>query len=254
MAEQLHETVLADIGRRIVGGEYPEGAVLLAEHLGHQFSVSRSVIREVVRALESLGLVKSVKRLGIRVLPRPQWNVFDPLIIRWRLALPGERGAQLWSLTELRSAIEPPAAALSALNMPTQDASTLLILAGQMREIGRSGDLETFLEFDIRFHTAILEGSANEMFAKLGVAVGEVLSGRTREGLMPDHPQEEALQQHIEIARAINVRDPAAARMAAQKVIDRTSYEVAKNPASRPRWATGHRRVHRDTEPESRDR
>ena len=43
------------------------------EHLEDELKVSRSVVREAVRVLQSLGLVETTKRVGIRVLPANRW-------------------------------------------------------------------------------------------------------------------------------------------------------------------------------------
>lgn len=112
MSTSLHHRAVEHLGTRIVGGALPTGHVMLAEHLEDELNVSRSVVREAVRVLQSLGLVETIKRVGIRVLPAHRWNPFDPLVIRWRLAGEG-RGAQLRSLAELRSAVEPVAAELA---------------------------------------------------------------------------------------------------------------------------------------------
>src|SRR5699024_1773672 len=74
--------------------------------LEQDFGVSRTVAREAVRVLESMRLVVSRPRTGIRVRPRQDWSVFDPQLIRWRLAGTG-RMEQLRTLNELRGAVEP---------------------------------------------------------------------------------------------------------------------------------------------------
>ena len=113
MSSSLHTRVLDDVGNSIVDGTYPAGSIIRSDEIGQRLGVSRSVAREAVRVLQSIGLVESVKRLGIRVLPHSSWNAYDPTLIRWRLAGAG-RAAQLRSLTELRAAVEPMAAELAA--------------------------------------------------------------------------------------------------------------------------------------------
>ena len=54
---QLHGGTLDDVGGRIVGGELRRGAVLTLDRLSHEYAVSVSVAREVVRVLESMGMV-----------------------------------------------------------------------------------------------------------------------------------------------------------------------------------------------------
>jgi DNA-binding FadR family transcriptional regulator len=105
----LTDSVLDMIGRQITGGELPVGHVLTLDQIQHRFEVSRTVARETMRLLESLGLVTSRRRVGITVQPQSSWNVFDPRVIWWRLSGP-HRDAQLRTLTELRIAVEPLAA------------------------------------------------------------------------------------------------------------------------------------------------
>lgn len=78
--------LLAELGPAIASGEIPEGAVLRSEELEERFGVSRTVVREAVRILEGMRLVASRRRVGITVQPKSDWDVFDPLVIRWRLA------------------------------------------------------------------------------------------------------------------------------------------------------------------------
>lgn len=205
MSTSLHFRAVEHLGTRIVGGKLPTGHVMLAEHLEEELKVSRSVVREAVRVLQSLGLVETIKRVGIRVLPAHRWNPFDPLVIRWRLAGDG-RGAQLRSLAELRSAVEPIAAELAAENAPESLRANFGNLLA-MREAGRAGDMPTFLGLDIRFHALVLSGSGNEMFANLIGQVSETLTGRTVHGLMPEHPKEAALQWHLDVAQGISDGD-----------------------------------------------
>jgi DNA-binding FadR family transcriptional regulator len=217
-----------------VGGELPPGHVMLAEHLEDELKVSRSVVREAVRVLQSLGLVETIKRVGIRVLPSNRWNPFDPLVIRWRLAGEG-RGAQLRSLAELRSAVEPVAAELAAVNAPQELRQELLDVALAMREAGQAGDVPRFLELDIQFHSLLLSGSGNEMFANLVGQVAETLTGRTVHGLMPDRPRDLTLQWHLDVAEAIFGGHASEAREASSRIMRRTISEMEPVWVEQPR-------------------
>ena len=100
-AHGLHEHVLARLGPAIVAGDVAEGAVLRIEEIEREHGVSRTVARDAVKVLESLQVVTSRRRVGVTVRPRSEWNLFDPRLIRWRLAGP-DREQQLRSLSELR--------------------------------------------------------------------------------------------------------------------------------------------------------
>ncbi|WP_338077134.1 FadR/GntR family transcriptional regulator [Cellulomonas hominis] len=211
--EVLHSTVLEVIGSEITAGALPEGSVLTLEQIQQRFAVSRTVARETMRMLEHLGLVTSRRRVGLVVRPAADWMVFDPRVIRWRLAGPG-RLAQLRSLTELRAAVEPVAAAAAARHADPGEVDRLLVLVARMRELGEAGRLDEFAVCDIEFHALLLRAGRNEMFAALTDVVAEVLAGRTRHGLMPDRPRPEALDAHDAVADAIRARDPEAAERA----------------------------------------
>ncbi|WP_426996073.1 FadR/GntR family transcriptional regulator [Pseudarthrobacter sp. N5] len=234
MSTSLHHRAIEHLGTRIVAGFLPTGHVMLAEQLEDELKVSRSVVREAVRVLQSLGLVETIKRVGIRVLPASRWNPFDPLVIRWRLAGDG-RGAQLRSLAELRSAVEPVAAELAAAHAPAELRRELLEVSVAMRDAGRSGDVPRFLELDIHFHSLLLTGSGNEMFANLVGQVAETLTGRTVHGLMPDHPGETALQWHMDVAEAISAGDAGAAREASNRIMRHTISEMEGGWEDQPR-------------------
>jgi len=75
-------------------------------------------------------------------------------------------------LAELRTAVEPAAAELAAANAPAELRSELVDIAHAMRDAGVAGDVPRFLDLDIRFHSLLLTGSGNEMFANTGPRPG----------------------------------------------------------------------------------
>ncbi len=221
----LHARVLSEIGLAICGGRLAPGDLLFIDELAERHAVSRSVVREVLRVLASMAMVESRRKLGTRILPQSQWNVFDPQVIRWRLASDG-RLAQLRSITQLRGAVEPEAARLAAGLATADAASDLVGLAAKMWAAGQSADTDEFLALDIEFHRLVLAGSGNEMFLKLHEPVAAVLAGRHEYGLMPHHPDVQALELHAEVAQAIQRRDGERARSAMRSIMDQAMDEM----------------------------
>ncbi|CAM5656223.1 FadR/GntR family transcriptional regulator [Streptomyces canus] len=202
----LHGRVLETLGPAITAGDYPPGSVLRTDELAQRFDVSRSVMREAVRVLESMHLVESRRRVGVTVRPKAEWNVYDPQVIRWRLA-GSDRPHQLRSLTVLRSAIEPVAAGLAAKHATPEQCAELTECALGMVANSKGHRLEGYLFHDIAFHRVILNASGNEMFARLGDVVAEVLTGRTRHEVMFEDPAPAAVTLHVRLAEAIREGD-----------------------------------------------
>jgi DNA-binding FadR family transcriptional regulator len=223
----LHGSLLTALGLAIACGDYPAGWVLTLDRVSAEHGVSRSVVREAVRVLESMGLVESRRRVGITVQPATKWNVFDPRLIRWRLE-GSDRTAQLVSLSELRRGFEPAAAALAAQRADPDQCRIMAAAVSDMVMHGRSGDLEAYLLADKIFHRAMLEASGNEMFRALYGVVAEVLSGRTHHGMMPATPNPAAIELHDEVARAIRMRDDVAAERAMRAIIDEAATAVTE--------------------------
>jgi DNA-binding FadR family transcriptional regulator len=151
-------------------------------------------------------LVESRRRVGVTVLPPEEWDVFDPQVIRWRMA-GSDRARQLRSLTTLRCAIEPVAASLAARHASAEQCADITRHAMDMVATSRGQRLEAYLVHDIAFHRAVLRASDNEMFARLGDVVTEVLSARTHHEVMFDDPDPAAGTLHVWLADAIRERD-----------------------------------------------
>ena len=225
---EQHGGVLDRLGGSIASGARPPGSVLTLAGLEEEFGVSRTLVREVVRVLESMGMLESRRRVGVTVRPPEAWNPFDPRLIRWRLGGPG-RDAQLLSLTELRAAIEPVAARLAAARADEPTRQRLVELAARLRELGEAhrGTDPEYLATDIAYHALLLEASGNPMLAALGDVVAEVLSGRTALGLMPRDPVPGALDDHEATAAAVATGNAAAAEERARAVVAEVLDEVA---------------------------
>ena len=217
-ASGLHADLLGKLGSLIASGDLAAGQVLRTEELEARYGVSRTVAREAVRVLESMGLVTTRRRVGVTVAARAHWNVFDPTVIRWRLAGSG-RAEQLRSLSELRAGFEPAAARLAAGRATPEQCGVLTRAVVDMAVHGRSGDLAAYLDADIRFHRTLLEATGNEMFGALADVVAEVLTGRTTHGLMPLNPNPAAVRLHADVAQAVQSGDAQAAHEAMTSII-----------------------------------
>lgn len=227
MADGVHSKMLDELGTAIAGGELPPGSVLRLEELQVRYGASRTVAREVVRALETMRLTSSKRRVGVTVREHAEWNHYDPRVIRWQLDGP-QRQTALRTLTELRSAIEPSAARFAALRATPEQRGQLRALGSRLASTAKARDLTTFLRHDIDFHDLLLSASGNPMFSQLSAVVAEVLTGRTGHGLMPPEPQPEAVALHQEVALAVDRGEPDRAERAMRDIVIQARDEMVE--------------------------
>jgi DNA-binding FadR family transcriptional regulator len=231
-AQPLHDSILDAWGMGIIAGAYPPGARIALDDAVTGFKASRTVSREAVRVLESMGLVTVRRRVGATVNPPERWNSFDPRIIAWRLRGP-DRIAQLHALAELRLAVEPVAARLAASRAAPEHRARLTEGAIGLAAHSHEADGAAYLAADVLFHRALLDASGNVMFAALGGVVEAVLAGRTRHGLMPVAANPVALRLHTEVATAVQSRDADGAERAMREIVTEADRAV-DSPRGRP--------------------
>ncbi len=161
----LTQQVTHAIGLGILQGKYRRDQPFPSEaELSESFNVSRSATREAVKMLTAKGLLSSRPRQGIRILPENHWNMFDIDVLSWILS--GTHTLELLrDFIQMRTAIEPEAAALAAANPDSPEVADIAKALDRMHaaEAGQDDPLES----DIAFHTAILAASHNRFLVQL---------------------------------------------------------------------------------------
>lgn len=199
-AQVLHSGILDQLGQEIVAGQLPAGSALTLAAIEDRFGISRTVAREVMRSLEACGLTESRRRVGIVVLSQDRWQALDPLVVQWQLQGP-RRDQQLRFLTELRTGIEPVAAAAAAQHASELQRARLLELAATLA--GETHSTANFHTADIEFHTLLLKASGNSMFAALTKILQVSLTSRVSHGQFPPTPRKQAIDAHVAVAQAV---------------------------------------------------
>jgi DNA-binding FadR family transcriptional regulator len=172
-ASARHDGVLTAVGTDIASGILAPGQVITLDDISVQHRVSRSLAREVIRVLESMGMVASRRRIGLTIQPPQAWNVLDPRLIRWCLSSP-DRNAQLTALAELRRGFEPAAAALAAGRAGTEDCRELAVAVSDLQMAVHSADHAAYRQADKDFHRIVVSSSGNPMFRALGELMTDV--------------------------------------------------------------------------------
>jgi DNA-binding FadR family transcriptional regulator len=209
----------------IVSGELVEGHADTIEGFVERTGASRSVVRESTRVLSSLGMLSAGRRVGVRVLGRPTWDVLDPLVIHWRLAGP-DHDAQVVELRELRRAVEPEAVMAAAKSValglvPPTLIEQLTAAAAVLTTDAAAQDQDVFLRADSEFHQLVLRLSGNALFVRLQTVIDEALQEWTLHGRGP-LPEARDVALHTSVADAIARGDGEAGAAAMREIVERT--------------------------------
>jgi len=175
--------------------------------LAEKFVVSRTSVREALRALESLGLVEIRPGEGTFVRQVSIDTLIEPLA----LLMVSQREA-IGELFEARRLIEPALAALAARRATPEELQEMhRILEEQAKEVaaGRTG-----LEQDAEFHAAIGAAAHNRAITRIAHAVMDLLRQSREESLNTPGRPTRSHEDHRRLLAAIRARDEAAARQA----------------------------------------
>ncbi len=215
-----HDQIAAILGTEILKGLHAPGANLPPEpDLIERFQVSRTVMREVMKTLAAKGFVASKTRIGTRVLDPVNWNFFDADVLAWRLRM-GLDDDFRHSLTEIRRAVEPAAAALAARR---RTAAHVASLREHLAQMGRGGQTpRSFAEADLDFHLTIATASGNPMMRSIAGVIEVALVASFAQSSALDHPldHENTVSTHLAIVDAIEARNEPAAAAAMLEAID----------------------------------
>ena len=192
-------------GRLAVGSKLPTEAALVT-----QFEVSRTVVREAVSRLKSLGLVDSRQGSGVYVKAAG----FSPLNFDAKYAVSKQAVIQM---VEVRRALEAEVAAMAARRCTPADALQIEGLMAALDAAVQSGG--DGVAEDVRFHSAIAEVANNPFLMGTLEYLGQFLHGATRVTRANEARREDftraVREEHALIYRAIACGDTAQARQAA---------------------------------------
>jgi DNA-binding FadR family transcriptional regulator len=221
----LHDRIVAEIGQRIICGEFSVGEPLPSESVLYtSLGISRTALREALRVLSAKGLVEARPKRGTLVRPTEDWNFLDAEILTWRLNSQGESERAVDELYELRHLIEPVAASLAATHATSRDVKTMREAYHDMAAAGDDG--VRVRDPDVRFHRAIIRASGNALFSSLANVLNAALT--VNFDLVRNAPAGHihSLPDHKKVLDAIVAHDAPAARLAMQRLIDESQRQA----------------------------
>lgn len=233
MIKNAHGRTVDLLGEAIVSGRYGEGAIIPPEPmLGEELGVSRTVVREAIKALAAKGLIVTGPKVGSRVLPQEAWNWFDPDVIAWKARI-GLTPAFLRDLQDLRRVVEPAAVRLAAERASAADIAEIeAAFAGMKAAVEQGGD---YVTHDLRFHHGLLRAARNRMLAQMGRALNALLRTSFEISTSIKDGPARSLPLHRALLDALAAHDPDQAEAASVKLIDLAREDIEAVLGSRRR-------------------
>uniref|UniRef100_A0A6S6UA14 Propionate catabolism operon transcriptional regulator of GntR family [predicted] n=1 Tax=uncultured Thiotrichaceae bacterium TaxID=298394 RepID=A0A6S6UA14_9GAMM len=189
--QAIEEKTLSDkasmrLTQAIVTGELKQGQKLSEADLATRYGISRGPLREAIRQLEGIRLVKRVPHAGARVIKLDMSAMAD--------------------LYRVREALEGMACRMAAEEMSQAEVSNLFTLLDAHEKEIEQADGESYFqsEGDFDFHFHIAQGSRNQMLIDL--LVGELYQLLRMCRYQTSHLRNRthmALKQHRQMVEAI---------------------------------------------------
>jgi len=211
----LVDVVVERIRQVIDEGGMSSGDRLPSEsELVESLRVSRTVLREAIGRLETMGLLTVRRGRGMFVGDRSSLSNCAKLVRSAVSIAPRE----LIKITEFRAVLECYATRQAA-KMATAD--DLAELEGLLAQMDRPGlEYMDAIEFDFEFHRKLVEITGNELMVNVMQVVRDFVIAAMVHTTPKPREREETSRFHLDILEGIRVGDPDAAEEAMQRHMD----------------------------------
>ena len=206
----LTDEAIEKIRAMITSGELRPGDRLPSEpELGAQLGLSRSSLREAVKALSLINVLDVRRGDGTYVTSLDPGLLLDAM----SFAVDFQHDRSVLHFLEVRRILEPAAMALSATAMSDDEIASLGAL---LDELPPESSVEEFVDNDLEFHRRIARGSGNPVLAALIDSVSSrTQRARIWRGITQASATHQTLDEHRAIVAALAGRRPEVAHACA---------------------------------------
>jgi GntR family transcriptional regulator, transcriptional repressor for pyruvate dehydrogenase complex len=217
---RAYEDVVVQIRAFIEDGRLKQGDQLPTErHLSETFKVSRATIREAIRTLESLKLVRSRQGEGTYVLASHEETLVQPLA-----AVLFSAKDAISDIFYVRKVIEPYIAELAAENAAPEEIGEMEALMSRQEESCNQGC--GLQRFDADFHSLLSRMSKNSVMERLLAALVDLMEQTCNEYLQDAERVKKSFTGHHEVYIAVRDGDCTAARHAMRRHLEEVEMVV----------------------------
>lgn len=202
MATSGTHAALVGLTEMIAGGRFPSGSRLPAEpELSDQLGVSRTTLREAVRALAYAGVLDVRQGDGTYVTASDPSRVFSGLGMLSATASDEE----LRAVIEARRIVEPQLAGLAAQR---RDDGDLEAMESHIRDMEAATSIEGLVDADLAFHRAVASAARSSVLEHfLNNLASHTLVARVWHGTEETQRNTAAIESHRLILGAIDNQD-----------------------------------------------
>ena len=206
------EEIIDTFKEALIEGELRPGQRLPSEaELVEQLGVGRGTIREAMKMLRALGVVRIQQGDGTYIADTASSNLLNPLI--FALLLEIGSGTEM---VELRALIEIGSYQLAARKATPADWKR--IEAAEQTYAAYAGnperDINQLTRLDLDFHLSLIEATHNQLISRIGHTVEEMFFASIRSTLANIDDLDQIIKGHQEIVAAVRDGD--------RELIDRT--------------------------------
>ncbi|MGC1169474.1 MAG: FadR/GntR family transcriptional regulator [Candidatus Acidiferrales bacterium] len=208
-SSRLYEQIVQQIEDSILKGTLKSGDQLPSEReLALKFGVSRTAVREAVKALHEKGLVEAYSGRGTFITNGTSEAVRQSINLMLRI----DQSDGSESLAEVRQILEPEIAALAATRIQAPQIALMREAISVMNSALK--DPDAYIEADLDFHLALAEAAENPLILSLLDSIVGLLREQRIKIFFEEGGPERGQYHHARILAAIEKRDAAASRAA----------------------------------------
>lgn len=203
----VSDQIVAYIEESIIKGELKSGDKLPSERVfAETLGVSRIPLREALRSLSQLGLVETKHGQGTFI--RDANNSF---LTRKLATYMYSSETSVFEILQFRQILESECARIAAVTATGEEVEEIKYYMDRAEEAEtsiRKGNYEEFSLMDIKFHTAIVKASHNQLFLSLFNAIHKMLKVQQIWSLSESDEIFDYIAYHRAICAAIENKNP----------------------------------------------
>lgn len=204
-SDTLVNEIITQLSQAIIEGDFKPGDKLPSEaELCEQLAVGRNSLREAIRVLNAMGVVKTKRGQGTFLQDTISHEVFNPLI--FRLILDPKNTTDVF---ELRVMVESIVIIMAIYKASPEEIQSIRNLVNETNNIAKSnqGSIDDLIKLDMQFHLSIAKCVHNKLIESILETLVLMFEPSIKKVLQKDGGIDLCLKNHYAIVNLIEQRD-----------------------------------------------